>query len=79
MSYIFHFALLFRAIQLLCEAGADHLLTDIEGNFPKDLAEKHHNAKCAKFLASLQKRKVSKGKNDGGSATVSLLCKAGYI
>ena len=45
---------------MLCDGGADHLLTDIEGNFPKDLAEKHHHNKCAKYLASRRKMKNAK-------------------
>ncbi|CAI8035536.1 Espin [Geodia barretti] len=56
-----------KAIQALCEAGADHLLTDIEGNFPKDLAEKNHHSKCARYLASLGKSKVPKAKKSSNS------------
>ena len=61
---------LHRAIQALCEAGADHLLTDIEGNFPKDLAEKNHHSKCARYLASLGKSKVPKAKKSSNSKMV---------
>ena len=50
----------YRAIQILCDHGADHLLTDIEGNFPKDLAEKNHHSKCSKYLTSLGKNKPVK-------------------
>ena len=48
----------YRAVQILCDGGADHLLTDIEGNFPKDLAEKHHHNKCAKYLAARERNKT---------------------
>ena len=51
--------LFYRAIQILCDSGADHLLTDIEGNSPKDLAEKHHHSKCSKYLASREKNRLS--------------------
>lgn len=54
----------FRAIQTLCDGGADHLLTDIEGNYPKDLAEKNHHGKCAKYLANLGRIR-SKGSSTG--------------
>ena len=61
MEYVLS-SLLYRAIQALCDGGADHLLTDIEGNFPKDLAEKHHHNKCAKYLVSRRKMKNATAK-----------------
>ena len=63
--------ILCRTIQVLCENGADHLLTDIEGNFPKDLAEKNHHNKCSKYLVSLGNSKT-KTKNSS-TKTVSII------
>ena len=60
-----------RIIQALCEKGADFILTDIEGNTPKDLAEKHGHSKCAKYLGSLIKGRLPRGAN--GSVVVSIL------
>ena len=45
----------------MCEKGADYTLTDIEGNTPKDLAEKNGHSKCAKYLGSLMKGKLPRG------------------
>ena len=61
--YVLYTYCICRAIQILCEGGADHLLTDIEGNFPKDLADKHHHNKCSKYLASLEKNMVPRMKS----------------
>ena len=58
-----------RVIQLLCEKGADTTLIDIEGNSPKDLAEKNGHSKCAKYLVSLMKGKLPRGAN--GNVAVS--------
>ena len=52
-----------RIIQVLCEYGADATLTDIEGNTPRDLAEKNGQYKCAKYLAAAMKHKVPRGVN----------------
>lgn len=58
-----------RIIQALCEKGADFTLTDIEGNTPKDLAEKNSHSKCVKYLGSLMKERLPRGAN--GSIVVS--------
>ena len=58
-----------RIIQALCEHGADASLTDIEGNTPRDLADKNGQHKCAKYLATALKQKGSSGK-----VRVSMLC-----
>lgn len=63
--FIFH-----RIIQSLCEKGADYTLTDIEGNTPKDLAEKNGHSKCAKYLGSLMKGKLPRGAS--GNIAVSM-------
>lgn len=52
-----------RIIQALCEHGADATLTDIEGNTPRDLAQKNGQYKCAKYLAAAMKQKVPRGAN----------------
>ena len=61
-----------RIIQALCEHGADASLTDIEGNTPRDLADKNGQHKCAKHLATALKQKVSQGSS--GKVRVSTLC-----
>ena len=40
------------------------MLTDIEGNFPKDLAEKHHHSKCVKYLASRERNKTERTRSN---------------
>ena len=57
-------------MQALCEKGADFTLTDIEGNTPKDLAEKNGHSKCAKYIGSLMKGRLPRGAN--GSVVVSV-------
>ena len=57
-------------MQALCEKGADFTLTDIEGNTPKDLAEKNGHSKCAKYVGSLMKGRLPRGAN--GSVVVSV-------
>lgn len=44
---------------------------DIEGNTPKDLAEKSSHSKCVKYLATLMKERLPKGAN--GRVVVSTL------
>ena len=61
-----------RIIQALCEHGADASLTDIEGNTSRDLADKNGQHKCAKYLATALKQKVSQGSS--GKVRVSMLC-----
>ena len=61
-----------RIIQVLCDHGADASLTDIEGNTPRDLADKNGQHKCAKYLATALKQKASKASS--GIVRVSILC-----
>lgn len=46
-----------RNVQILCEAGADITLIDVEGNTPQELADKNGQTKCVKYL---NKQKVAK-------------------
>ena len=60
-----------RVIQALYDHGADINLTDIEGNTPRDLAEKNGHNKCAKYiLASMRQNAPESGVN--GSIVVRL-------
>ena len=61
-----------RIIQVLCDHGTDASLTDIEGNTPRDLADKNGQHKCAKYLATALKQKAPKASS--GIVRVSILC-----
>ena len=53
--------LLHSIVKLLCDHGADFSLTDVEGNTPRDLADKNGQNKCVKYLTQVMKQKEPKG------------------
>ena len=55
----------------LCEKGADFTLIDIEGNTPKDLANKSGHTKCAKYLNSLMKERQPMSRQASENIAVS--------
>ena len=71
MKVCFQSSTFLRILQALCEKRADFTLTDIEGNTPKDLAEKNGHSKCVKYLVSLMKERLPRGAN--GSVVVSIV------
>lgn len=48
-------------VKILCDYGADFTLADIEGNTPRDLADKNGQNKCARYLTQVMKQRGPKG------------------
>ena len=65
--------LFLRIIMSLCEKGADYTLTNIEGNTPKDLADKNGHSKCSKYLGALVKGKLPHGTSENIVVSAKIL------